>query len=194
MKPPTPVLALVAAALLLAGCAEQTPPADTGKSGSASSSDHHDHGGGDPDAPAQPTSVTLGAPVSLSGEADGKEFEVTYAVTKLDTAAADDVGDKPDDGKVFVVATVEVHSYRGSHTAGPGNEDYVFSLLDKKDKSFKPAKAKIGDRLDGTVKKKKTLSGTLVFAVPEAAAESVRIRLKAAGANDGDQTIIWKPE
>lgn len=194
MKPPIPVLALAAAVALLAGCGSQTPPEEAAASASAKSEDHHDHGGGDPDAPAQPTSVTLGAPVSLSGDADGAEFEVTYNVTGIETAASADDGTKAGSGEVFVVATVEVHSYRGSHRAGPDNRDYAFSLLDKKDKGHKPAKAKVGEPLDGTVKEKKTLKGTVVFEVPKSAAETGRVRLKAAGANNGDQTIIWKTE
>lgn len=194
MKPPIPVLALAAAVVLLTGCSDQTPSEKAAASASAESEDHHDHGGGDPDAPAQPTSVTLGAPVSLSGEAGGEEFEVTYTVTKLDTTAEADDGAKAGSGDVFVVATVEVHSYRGSHRAGPDNEDYVFSLLDKKDEDYKPAKHRVGKTLDGKVSAEDTLTGTVVFEVPEPVAETGRVRLKAAGANSGDQTIIWKPE
>ncbi|ADD43498.1 DUF4352 domain-containing protein [Stackebrandtia nassauensis] len=193
MKPPIPVLALAAAVALLAGCGGDTPPDEAAKSASASASDdHHDHGGGDPDAPPQPTSVTLGAPVSLSGKADGEEFEVTYAVTKIDTADKADDGGKPGSGKVFVVADVEVHSYKGSHTVGPGNDDYVFSLIDKKDKEYRQSKQEVGEPLTGTVKSKKTRSGTVVFEVPESIAADGKIRLKAKGANSGDQTIIWK--
>lgn len=190
MKPPTPVIALAAAALLLAGCGGQTPSPDTATSASASTGDHHDHGGGGPDAPAQPTSVTLGAPVSLTGE----DFEVTYAVTKLDTTAAADDGDKAASGDVFVVATVEVHAYSGSHPVGPDNDDYTFTLLDEQDKDYPPVTQRVGDPLDGEVSAEDTLTGTIVFEVPKAAAENGRVRLDAAGANNGDQTVIWKPE
>lgn len=193
MKPPPAVFALIAVVALLGGCGSQTPPAEAKQSTSASASDHHDHGG-DSDAAGEPTSVTLGAPVSLSGETDGTEFEVTYAVTKLDTVAKTDDGTRAESGEVFVVATVEVHSYRGDHVVGPDNTDFVFRLLDKTDETTKPRDATVGDALGGTVTEAKTRTGTLVFTAAEDTAADSRIRLEAAGTNGGDQTVIWKPE
>ncbi|GAA4896396.1 hypothetical protein LX16_1365 [Stackebrandtia albiflava] len=178
-----------AAAVVLVGAVtacggEATPPV-------ADEDEHHHHGDGTVAEGSGEFDIGLGGPVSLSGDFDAISYEVTYAVTGVTVVETDDAGEPAAENDVLLVAEVEITGFRGDHEAGPGNTDFVFSLLDAEGREYPRSDQVVAPELVGTVEADQTLTGRVVFDVPESAAESGSVRL-AAEANGSDLLIDWE--
>lgn len=174
---------LLAATLSACGGTDPEPAADD---------EHAHHGSDGSTVETGEFEVAVGGAVSLSGDYDAVAYEVTYTVTAVRQAEADDEGAEPAEHDIFVVAEVQVHGFRGDHDLGAANPDYTFSIVDADGTEYPQSKQVISPTLAGTVTPDQTLNGNVVFDVPEAVSESGKVRLIALGANGSDLTIDWK--
>jgi|GEM_PF-6987780 len=182
------ILAAATAALLmvtLSACGGSDPEP-------AADDEHAHHGSDGSTVETGEFEVVVGGAVSLSGDYEAIAYEVTYTVTSVGRADTDDDGTEPAEHDIFVVAEVQVHGFRGDHDLGVANPDYTFSILDADGTEYPQSEQVISPALSGTVTADQTLTGNIVFDVPESVLAGGKVRLLALGANGSDLTIDWK--